>query len=227
MARRTTKKSGGAASARGRAAKTAGGRATRKATKRASGGSSKQAAGGRRSIGSRIRAGLRSVVSREPKNLGDLFLEVLKDMYHAEKQILRALPKMAKAAQSTQLKQAFEGHRQQTDDHVKRLERIFELSNQKPKAKTCHAIQGLVEEGEEVMKDFKGSDALDAGLLAAAQAVEHYEISRYGTLKAWAEQHGMHEVARLLDATLEEEKRTDALLSGIAERNVNRQAQAA
>jgi len=224
MARRTTKKSGGGASAP--AAKKAGGRAAKKSTKRAAGGSRKQAAGGR-SIASRIKAGLRSVVSREPKNLGDLFLELLKDMYHAEKQILRALPKMAKAAQSTQLKQAFEGHRQQTEDHVKRLERIFEMSNQKPKAKTCHAILGLVEESEEVMKDFKGSDALDAGLLASAQAVEHYEISRYGTLKAWAEQHGMHEVARLLDATLEEEKRADALLSGIAERNVNRQAQAA
>jgi ferritin-like metal-binding protein YciE len=222
MARRTTKKSGRASTAARKTGKRAAGGAKRRAT-----GSRKQAAGGRRSIGSRIRAGLRSVVSREPKDLGDLFLEVLKDMYHAEKQILRALPKMAKAAQSAQLRQAFETHRDQTEEQVKRLERIFELSNQKPKAKTCHAIQGLVEEGEEVMKDFKGSDALDAGLLAAAQAVEHYEISRYGTLKSWAEQHGMHEVARLLDATLEEEKRTDALLTGIAERNVNRQAQAA
>ena len=221
MARRTTKKSTGRKSAG--AAK----RSTSKARKSTARKGAKRAASksGGRSLAQRLRSALTR--NSEPKNLGDLFLEVLKDMYHAEKQILRALPKMAQAAQSTQLKQAFEGHRQETEDHVQRLERIFELSNQKPKAKTCHAILGLVEEGQEVMKDFKGSEALDAGLLAAAQAVEHYEISRYGTLKSWAEQHGMHEVARLLAATLEEEKRTDALLTGIAERNVNRQAQAA
>ena len=158
------------------------------------------------------------------KDLGDLFMETLKDIYHAEKQILRALPKMAKAAQSSELRQAFQTHTEQTRVQVDRLEKIFAMSGERPKAKTCHAILGLVEEGEEVMEEFKGSDALDAGLLAAAQAVEHYEISRYGTLKSWAAQHGMQDVTRLLDETLAEEKETDELLTRIAEGVVNRLA---
>ena len=158
------------------------------------------------------------------KDLGDLFMETLKDIYHAEKQILRALPKMAKAAQSSELRQAFQTHTEQTRGQVDRLEKIFDMSGERPKAKTCHAILGLVEEGEEVMEEFKGSDALDAGLLAAAQAVEHYEISRYGTLKSWAAQHGMQDVTRLLDETLAEEKETDELLTRIAEGVVNRLA---
>ena len=158
------------------------------------------------------------------KDLGDLFMETLKDIYHAEKQILRALPKMAKAAQSSELRQAFQTHTEQTRGQVDRLEKIFAMSGERPKAKTCHAILGLVEEGEEVMEEFKGSDALDAGLLAAAQAVEHYEISRYGTLKSWAAQHGMQDVTRLLDETLAEEKETDELLTRIAEGVVNRLA---
>ena len=136
------------------------------------------------------------------KELNDLFHETLKDMYHAEKQILRALPKMAKAAQSDELRQAFETHRGETEEQVARLEQVFEIIEKRAQAKPCHAIIGLVEEGQEVMKDFKGSDALDAGLLAAAQAVEHYEISRYGTLSAWAAQLGLEEAVQLLDATL-------------------------
>lgn len=165
--------------------------------------------------------------SREPKNLGDLFLETLKDIYHAEKQILKALPKMAKAAQSGELRDAFLTHAGQTRGQVERIEKIFEMSGKRPQAKPCHAIMGLVEEGNEVMQEFKGSDVLDAGLLAGAQAVEHYEISRYGTLKAWALQHGMNDVAALLDETLNEEKETDALLTKIAESSVNHEGEEA
>lgn len=166
----------------------------------------------------------RRTQSAEPKDLGDLFLETLKDIYHAEKQILRALPKMAKGAQSDELRQAFTKHTDETRVHAERLEKIFEMSGKRPQAKTCHAILGLVEEANEVLEEFNGSDALDAGLLAAAQAVEHYEISRYGTLKSWAEQHGMSEVAALLGQTLAEEKKTDELLTDIAESAVNQEA---
>ena len=123
-----------------------------------------------------------------PSGESDLFLETLKDIYHAEKQILRALPKMAKAANSDELRAAFEKHLAETEEQVDRVEQVFQIMGESAKAKPCDAIMGLVEEGQEVMQEFKGSDALDAGLLAAAQAVEHYEISRYGTLKAWAEQ---------------------------------------
>lgn len=168
-----------------------------------------------------------SRVSKTPtrtKDLGDLFMDTLKDMYHAEKQLIRALPKMAKAAQSDDLRQAFQNHARETEVQAERLERIFEMSGQRPATKPCHGMLGLVEEGNEVMKEFKGSDALDAGLLAAAQAVEHYEISRYGTMREWASQHGMQDVAQLLEQSLEEEKRTDRLLTQIAEQNVNREA---
>jgi ferritin-like metal-binding protein YciE len=158
------------------------------------------------------------------KTLQDLFLETLKDMYHAEKQILRALPKMAKAARSDELRQAFETHRAQTEGQVERLEQVFEMLGKAARGKPCEAIQGLVEEGKEVMEDFKNSAALDAGLLAGAQAVEHYEISRYGTLKAWATQLGMRDAVRLLDQTLQEEKETDELLTRLAEGTLNQQA---
>ena len=165
--------------------------------------------------------------SRQPgkqKDLGDLFLETLKDVYHAEKQLIRALPKMAKAARSPELRRAFETHLDETQVQAERLEKIFQMSGQRAQTKPCHGMMGLVEEGAEVMSEFKGSDALDAGLVGAAQAVEHYEISRYGTLKSWAEQHGMQEVAALLEQTLAEEKRTDELLTRIAESAVNRKA---
>jgi ferritin-like metal-binding protein YciE len=163
-------------------------------------------------------------MAAKQKSLNDLFLETLKDMYHAEKQILKALPKMAKAAESDQLRQAFEQHRDETEGQVERLEQVFEMLGKAARGKPCEAIQGMVEESQEVMEDFKDSDALDAGLLAAAQAVEHYEISRYGTLRTWATQLGMPDAARLLEQTLQEEKQTDALLTQIAEAAVNQQA---
>ena len=158
------------------------------------------------------------------KTLQDLFHETLKDIYHAEKQILKALPKMAKAANSDQLRQAFEKHRTETEGQVERLEQIFEILGKPARAKPCEAIQGLVEEGKEVMDDFKDSAALDAGLLAGAQAVEHYEISRYGTMKAWALQLGLRDAAKLLDQTLQEEKKTDEALTRLAEAAVNAEA---
>src|SRR5215467_12718910 len=120
-------------------------------------------------------------MAKEPKKLDELFYETLKDIYYAEKKILGALPKMAKAAQSNDLRAAFEKHEGETETHVERLERVFEMIDAKPQGKTCDAIMGLIEEGQEIMKEYKGSPALDAGLLAGAQAVEHYEIARYGT----------------------------------------------
>jgi ferritin-like metal-binding protein YciE len=161
------------------------------------------------------------------KNLEDLFYETLKDIYYAEKTIVKALPKMAKNANSDELRQAFEQHLEETQGQVERLEQVFELIDKPARAKTCEAIKGLTEEAKEVMKDFKNSDALDAGLLSAAQAVEHYEISRYGTLIAWANQLGLDQAAELLEETLEEEKNTDKTLTKIAESTVNQQAQAA
>jgi ferritin-like metal-binding protein YciE len=158
------------------------------------------------------------------KTLEDLFLELLKDIYYAEKKIVSALPKMAKAAKSDQLRAAFEKHVGETKDQVERLQEVFKLMKQKPKGKTCPAIQGLVEESEEVMEDFEDSPALDAGLLSGAQAVEHYEISRYGTLIAWAEQLGMKDAVQLLKQTLEEEKKTDATLNKLAEQAINKKA---
>jgi ferritin-like metal-binding protein YciE len=145
-------------------------------------------------------------------------------MYHAEKQLMRALPKMAKAADSDELRQAFETHRDETEGQIARLEQVFEIVGKPARGKPCEAMQGIVEESKEIMEDFKGSDALDAGLLAAAQAVEHYEISRYGTLKTWATQLGMKDAAKLLDETLAEEKKTDALLTKLAESSANRKA---
>jgi ferritin-like metal-binding protein YciE len=166
-------------------------------------------------------------MAKEPKMLDDLFHDTLKDIYFAEKKILATLPKMAKAAQSPDLKRAFEKHRGETEGHVTRLEKVFATIDKKPQAKTCDAIVGITDEGAEIMKEFKGSPALDAGLLAAAQAVEHYEMSRYGTLRTWAQELGLNDAVRLLDQTLEEEKKTDAALTKIAETVVNQQAQAA
>jgi ferritin-like metal-binding protein YciE len=155
------------------------------------------------------------------KNLNDLFLDTLKDVYYAEKQILRALPKMAKAAHSDQLRAAFEKHHGETEGQIERLERIFELIDKPARGKTCDGIQGILDEGKEVMEEYKGCEALDAGMVAAAQAVEHYEISRYGTLKQWAQQLGMKDAVRLLDETLQEEKKTDETLTSLAEGSVN------
>ena len=166
-------------------------------------------------------------MASKPKTLHDLFHDTLKDIYFAEKKILTALPKMAKAAQSEDLTAAFEKHEEQTQEQVARLEKVFAMIEAKPQGKTCDAIIGLIEEGQEVMKEYKGTPALDAGLLAAAQAVEHYEISRYGTLKTWAGELGLEEAVELLDATLEEEKQTDADLTELAEAAINQRAEAA
>jgi ferritin-like metal-binding protein YciE len=160
------------------------------------------------------------------KSLGDLFHDTLKDVYFAEKKILAALPKMAKAAHSQELKSAFAKHETQTQEHVSRLEQVFDALGRKPQGKTCDAILGIIEEGQEVAKEYKGNAALDAGLLAAAQAVEHYEISRYGTLRTWAGQLGLDDAMALLDATLMEEKETDQALTEIAESQVNQFAEA-
>jgi ferritin-like metal-binding protein YciE len=164
-------------------------------------------------------------MAKQPKKLDDLFHDTMKDIYFAEKKILVALPKMAKAAQSADLKKAFEKHKGETEGQVKRLEQVFGLIDKKPQAKTCDAIMGIVKEGQEIMDEYKGSPALDAGLLAAAQAVEHYEISRYGTLKTWADELGLEGAVKLLDATLQEEKKTDAALTQIAETVVNQRAE--
>ena len=127
----------------------------------------------------------------------------------------------------TRTKKAFEKHRAETEGHVSRLEKVFAAIEKKPQAKTCDAIVGITDEGAEIMKEYKGSPALDAGLLAAAQAVEHYEMSRYGTLRTWAQELGLNDAVRLLEQTLEEEKKTDAALTKIAEAVVNQQAEAA
>jgi ferritin-like metal-binding protein YciE len=160
------------------------------------------------------------------KDLNDLFLDTLKDIYFAEKQILKALPKMAKAAHSDQLRAAFEKHHGETEGQVERLERVFELIDKPARGKTCEAIQGLLDEGKEIMEEYKGTEALDAGMVAAAQAVEHYEIARYGTLKQWALQLGIKDAVRLLDQTLQEEKKTDEALTSLAEASVNLEAAA-
>src|SRR6201997_959313 len=161
------------------------------------------------------------------KDLRELFHDTLKDIYFAEKKILSALPKMAKAAQAEDLKEAFEKHEEETQGQVERLERVFEEIDEAPRGKTCDAIMGIIEEGQEVMKEFKGAPALDAGLLAAAQAVEHYEIARYGTLKTWATELGLKQAVKLLETTLAEEKKTDETLTKLAESEVNQHAQAA
>ena len=139
------------------------------------------------------------------KTLDDLFYETLKDIYYAERKIVKALPKMARGAQSEKLKAAFEKHKEETEGHVERLNQVFEIIGKRARAKTCPAIDGIIEEGEDILDEFKGTPALDAGLLAAAQAVEHYEISRYGTLRAWAKQLGLKDAVSLLEATLAEE----------------------
>jgi ferritin-like metal-binding protein YciE len=156
-------------------------------------------------------------MAKEPKQLADLFHDTLKDIYFAEKKILASLPKMAKAAQNEELSAAFEKHETETEGQIERLEQVFEEIGEKPQGKTCAAIIGILDEGKEIMDEYKGSPALDAGLLAAAQAVEHYEISRYGTLCTWAEQLGEN---------LDEEETTDEALSELAESVINQQAQA-
>ena len=156
--------------------------------------------------------------------LEDLFTETLKDIYFAEKQILRALPKMAKEATSPELKEAFEKHRDETENQIERLNQVFDSMGRPARGKTCEAIIGIIDEAKEVMDEFKGEDALDAGLAASAQTVEHYEIARYGTLKTWARELGMEDAAKLLDQTLQEEIKTDKLLTDLATAEANKKA---
>jgi ferritin-like metal-binding protein YciE len=155
------------------------------------------------------------------KDLKALFLHQLKDTYSAEKAILKALPEMASAAQSEELRGAFAVHLKETEEQVRRLEEVFELVGSKPEEIPCKAIQGIIEEGREIAREFQGGEALDAGLIAAAQAVEHYEITRYGTLLAWAKQLGLSDAEALLEETLVEEENTDQLLSELAEDSIN------
>jgi len=161
------------------------------------------------------------------RNLDDLFYDTLKDIYYAERKILKTLPKMARAASDQKLKAAFETHRDQTETHVERLQQCFELLGRRAQGKTCDAIEGIIAEGEEIIEEFSDSPALDAGLISSAQAVEHYEITRYGTLKRWAETLGHKDIAKLLDATLQEEGQTDKDLTSLAETSANATAQAA
>jgi len=165
-------------------------------------------------------------MAKKPKLLSDLFHDTLKDVYFAENKILKTLPKMAKAAQSKDLKAAFVKHEKETRGHVKRLQDVFKILGKPARAKTCDAIMGITKEGAEIMSEYKGMPALDAGLLAAAQAVEHYEMSRYGTLRTWAQELDMSDAVKLLDATLKEEKATDAALTMIAKSVVNVEAEA-
>ncbi|MEN5168658.1 ferritin-like domain-containing protein [Brevundimonas pondensis] len=158
------------------------------------------------------------------KTLENLFHDTLRDIYYAERKILKSLPKMARAAQAPELKAAFEKHREQTEGQIERLQKVFEIIGKPARGKTCDAIEGILAEGDEIMEEYKGNVALDAGLLAAAQAVEHYEITRYGTLKRWAEVLGLTEAAALLDETLQEESQTDVDLTAIADAAVNAEA---
>jgi len=160
----------------------------------------------------------------EQKTLDDLFVDTLKDIYFAEKQIVKALPKMSKAATLPALKAGFDKHLEETQGHVERLEKIFDIIGVPARGKTCEAIQGILDEGKEIMEDFKGTPALDAGLISAAQAVEHYEIARYGTLKAWARQLGKNDVVALLEATEKEEVATDQTLSKLGLQQANLKA---
>ena len=161
------------------------------------------------------------------KTLDDLFLDTLKDIYFAERQIVKALPKMARAAQSDDLKEAFKNHREETEGQIERLQQVFELLGKPARGKTCEAIQGIIAEGEEIIEEFKGAPALDAGLISSAQAVEHYEMARYGTLLAWARQLGKKDVVKLLEESFEQESKADLELSKLAEKSINASAEAA
>jgi len=157
--------------------------------------------------------------------LNDLFIDQLRDVYNAENQLVKALPKMAKAASAPELRDAFTQHLEQTRGHVERLEEVAEKMGVKPKGKTCHAMEGLIEEGKEWIEEDAEPDVMDAGLIAAAQKVEHYEIAAYGCLCTWAKQLGDEESFDLLQQTLAEEKETDETLTQLAENSINQRAQ--
>jgi ferritin-like metal-binding protein YciE len=163
-------------------------------------------------------------MAAKQKTLDDLFLHTLKDIYYAEKKILKNLRKMSKAAKGEELRQAFEAHRVETEGQIERLEQVFEILGKRASGVTCEAINGIIEEGEGMMEDFGDSEVADAALVAAAQAIEHYEIVRYGTLKTYAEELGIKDAAKLIDQNLQEEKKTDTLLTEVAETRANKTA---
>jgi len=158
------------------------------------------------------------------KTMNDLLLTFMQDVYYAERQILKALPKMAKAATSDELRQALMHHRDETQGQVERLQRAFESLGKRARGQTCEAINGLIEEGEEVIEEFQDGVVRDAGIVACAQAVEHYEMARYGTIIAWAKEVGADDVAKLMHETLEEERKADSLLNQLAKKTINQQA---
>jgi ferritin-like metal-binding protein YciE len=162
--------------------------------------------------------------SKDIKTLDDLFVHTLQDIYYAENQITKALPKMIQKASDPQLKKGFETHLAETENQIKRLEQVFQMHGHSPKAVDCPAIDGIIKEANEIAGEVSDKDVLDAALLASAQAVEHYEITRYGTLIAWAEQLGRSDCARVLQQNLDEEKATDKKLTAMAESKVNRKA---
>jgi ferritin-like metal-binding protein YciE len=163
-------------------------------------------------------------ISMVEKTLSDLFLAQLKDIYYAEKKIFRTLPKMVKAAKVPELKQAFTTHREETQGQIERLEQVFEMMGKRPQTKPCEAINGIVAEGEETIEDFGESAAIDTGLVAAGQAVEHYEMARYGALIAWAGQLNMPQAAALLNESLQEEMKAEKLLSQIGASKADKMA---
>jgi len=164
--------------------------------------------------------------TKDIETLQDLFLHTLHDIYYAEQQITKALPTMIEKATDSQLKQGFETHLRETEGQIDRLDRVFSMLNEEPKGVTCPAIDGIIKEANEIAGDIADKSVLDAGLIAAAQAVEHYEITRYGTLIAWAKQLGHSEVASLLKQTLDEEYATDDKLTRMAEQSANAKAEA-
>jgi ferritin-like metal-binding protein YciE len=162
--------------------------------------------------------------SRDIKTMDDLFVHTLRDIYYAEKQIVKALPDMVEKSSDPQLKQGFQSHLRETENHVKRLEQVFDLIGKKAQGVDCPAIDGIIKEADEVAGEVDKKQVMDAALIAAAQAVEHYEMTRYGTLIAWAKQLGRNDVTTLLNQTLEEEKAADKKLTSMAESQVNRKA---
>jgi len=158
------------------------------------------------------------------KTMKDLFVHGLKDIYYVEKKLVSELPRIAKKATDPELKRAFEDHAAQTENHLSRLEEVFQQIELQPRGEKCEALEGILDETKELLKDVKDPQVLDAGLLAEAQAVEHYEITRYGTLIAWSRQLGLRDAEPLLNETLEEEKEADKLLTEIAEAEINRKA---
>jgi ferritin-like metal-binding protein YciE len=162
--------------------------------------------------------------SKDIKTMDDLFVHTLRDIYYAENQIVKSLPEMIEKASDPQLKQGFQTHLRETENHVKRLEQVFQMMGQKPQGVDCPAIDGIIEEAQDVAGEVEDKSVLDAALIAAAQAVEHYEITRYGTLIAWANQLGHRDWATLLQQNLDEEKATDKKLTAMAESQVNRKA---